>query len=162
MKKIRVTVTSACFDPAQEEKIYAENPDVPNSELNRKLDEISEITHTSSDGELRRADGQVTVTYGGSTDEAKMTLTFSESNPESITVCRSGDCSFVFHFDPKNPIVNCDYRVGGLTIPMTLHTSEVKNTLRGEKGQVILSYTLLNSGRPVQRVRLSTKILPRN
>ena len=158
-KRAKITVTSVTCDPAEEDRILAEH-NGDREAAKKKLDEASERVDMSLYGDIYTEDGQTIIRYTGH-DGAFCTLSFLPSEPCAVTVTReSCDGSFVLFCSERDPVVDCSYKMLGMSFPMTLLTHGVQNTIKKKKGQIRLNYTLSARGVPMQRVRVSVKVLP--
>ena len=157
--KVKINITAFTIDPAEEERIIAAHKG-DRDKARAETDAASERIDMSLFGDLCTEDGQTVLRYTGS-DGALCTLSFLPSEPESVTVTREAiDNSFVLFCSMREPIVDCDYKMLGMSFPMTLLTHGVRNTIKNKKGQIRLNYTLSARGVPMQRVRVSVRVLP--
>jgi uncharacterized beta-barrel protein YwiB (DUF1934 family) len=124
----------------------------------QKLEQVTVASYSE-------ADGRVTVTYDDSEvldmPETLTQVTFSVSDPECVSIVRSGALRSMITVEEGKRHVG-EYRFGPYSIPVTFYGRRVKNSVKNGVGVIELDYTveMVGSDASHTKMKLTLEKLP--
>ncbi len=122
-----------------------------------------EVVHTAAVGEMIQEGTRVTVRYEESADlgyTCTTSLIYDESEPDALTMIRTGEMNAAFRFDRRSRRQLCTYETPIMPIEFTVYTRNLRNTVREDGGAILLDYYLEVRGVNTERNRLEIEVQP--
>jgi len=122
-----------------------------------------EVMSSSAVGEMTREGTRVTIRYEESADLGYACITsliYDETEPDALTMIRTGELNAAFRFDRRNRRQLCTYETPVMPIEFTVYTRNLRNTVEKDGGAILLDYYLEVRGVNTERNRLVIEVQP--
>jgi uncharacterized beta-barrel protein YwiB (DUF1934 family) len=122
-----------------------------------------EVMASSAIGEMVREGSRVTIRYEESADlgyACTTSLIYDETEPDALTMIRTGELNAAFRFDRRSRRQLCTYETPIMPIEFTVYTRNLRNTVEEDGGAILLDYYLEVRGVNTERNRLEIEVQP--
>lgn len=133
-------------------------------ELTTPQDEEDTLLEIRTQGVLSRdADGRISLSY----DETELTgmegstttVTFSESDPETVTMLRYGSVTTTLVFEQERRHI-CVYETPIMPFEICIYARKVQNQLTVDGGSILLDYLIEIHGAKAERTLFELHVVP--
>lgn len=121
-----------------------------------------EVIEMSSDATIRDDGKNIELRYKESEEmgmpNTTTSLVFPKSNPNQLSMVRTGENTAAFGFSDTEKRQICTYNVAGFVMELCVCTRSIDNRITVDGGTLELDYTIEMQGTKTQRNRFSVRV----